>query len=173
MNDIALVRPATLADCAELAAFAAHCFTETFGHNYPADHLTEFLADSYPTDGFASSVQARDKLLLVAVRDGAITGYVEAGPLGLPVADPELGAQELKRLYLGDSERGTGLAAHLFTTVSDWARSLGAPALYLGVWTLNPRALAFYARMGMVEVGAYQFKVGGTLDDELILRLAL
>lgn len=173
MSGLALVRPATLADCEELAAFAAQCFTQTFGHNYPPDHLAEFLADSYTAEGFSSSAHAPDRLLLVAVRNGAITGYVEAGPLGLPVTKPEPGARELKRLYLGDSERGTGLAAHLFTAVADWARGDGAPALYLGVWTLNPRALTFYARMGMVEVGAYQFKVGGTLDDELILRLGL
>jgi ribosomal protein S18 acetylase RimI-like enzyme len=54
-----------------------------------------------------------------------------------------------------------------------WTKAAKAPALHLGVWAGNERALAFYRKFGFEVVGSYHFKVGKTLDDERIMRLGL
>jgi GNAT superfamily N-acetyltransferase len=91
-------------------------------------------------------------------------------PFGTP---PEERAYELKRLYLADAAKGGGVADALMHWACARAVGFGARVMYLGVWSENVRAQRFYARHGFVKCGAYQFPVGGTLDDEWIMRRTL
>ncbi|GAA3260048.1 hypothetical protein GCM10020258_22280 [Sphingomonas yabuuchiae] len=45
--------------------------------------------------------------------------------------------------------------------------------MILSVYVDNHRAKAFYARYGFVDVGRYDFPVGGTIDEDRIMRLSL
>jgi ribosomal protein S18 acetylase RimI-like enzyme len=45
--------------------------------------------------------------------------------------------------------------------------------MLLSVYIDNHRARRFYERYGFEEVGRYAFPVGGTIDDDRIMRLAL
>ena len=42
--------------------------------------------------------------------------------------------------------------------------------IWLGVWSGNDKAQAFYAKRGFAKVGEYRFRVGETLDHEFIMR---
>ncbi|MFN7147173.1 MAG: GNAT family N-acetyltransferase, partial [Myxococcota bacterium] len=42
--------------------------------------------------------------------------------------------------------------------------------VWLGVWSGNHKAQAFYAGRGFAKVGDYRFAVGAWLDEELIFR---
>jgi diamine N-acetyltransferase len=170
MNGWTIETPAP-AGAASLANFGAAQFSLTFGHNYPAKDLSDFLAQSYSAEKWARLLADPSQHWRCAkASDGTIVGYVQAAPMGLPLAH-EAGAKELCKLYVADAVKGTGLAGTLHQSVVDWARSAGAPALYLGVWSLNPRAKAFYRKVGFEAVGRYQFQVGSTLDDDIIMRL--
>ena len=62
---------------------------------------------------------------------------------------------EVKTLYVDDicvDElcRGGGVGRALFEAVRDYARTIGCYNLTLNVWALNPGALKFYERCGMV-----------------------
>jgi len=69
--------------------------------------------------------------------------------------------------------RGRGVAAALMEDAIAWARSRGAPALYLSVWENNERAQRFYRRYGFRHVGEHAFMVGRVRDRDLIWRLDL
>lgn len=172
MADWSIVTP-TPDDAAALSAFGADQFSLTFAHNYPPEDLATFLAASYAHEKWAGLLaDSTQHWRMARSADGTIAGFAQASPMGLPLAH-ETGAKELCKLYVAEAAKGTGLAGALNQTVTDWARSEGAPALYLGVWSLNPRAQAFYRKLGYEAVGRYQFQVGGTLDDEIIMRLEL
>lgn len=167
-------RRAEAADVPALARFGAASFAHTFGHNYPAAELAAYLARAYDPAKIAREVaDPACRTELVLGPDGAILGYSYAGPLDLPAANPEPGAWELKRLYLDPAVQGTGVAQRLWQTCLAAAIAARAPALYLGVWSANDRAQAFYRRLGFTEVGTYHFPVGAVIDVELILRLGL
>ncbi|RAX40277.1 GNAT family N-acetyltransferase [Rhizobium tropici] len=77
----------------------------------------------------------------------------------------------LVSVYVRKSARGTGIAADLLATVSDYARSLGITQLELAVNAKNAVAVQFYRRHGFVEVGRIP---GGVLDggrevDDIIM----
>jgi diamine N-acetyltransferase len=167
------LRRPTAADAAALAAFGAAQFVATFGFNYPKADLDAFLSTTYTTEKWASLIVDPSQFWCMAVDEsGDILGYVQAAPMGLPYHSAPK-AVELCKLYVSETAKGSGLAMALHQVVLNWARDVEAPELFLGVWAHNPRAQAFYRKLGFEAVGAYQFVVGNTLDDEVIMRLSL
>ncbi len=60
---------------------------------------------------------------------------------------------ELISMWVAPPVRGAGVAAELVAQVADWARSLGSTQLMLWVVEDNPRAIAFYRRLGFRRTG--------------------
>ena len=162
------IRRAGPGDAAALAGVGRDTFVETFAHLYPAEDLQTFLGESYTAESFAQYLDRRAHALWLAESDGCPMGYVQAGPCALPHPEVTERCGEVKRLYVRREVQGSGLGTALLTTALDW---LGAPRrrLWIGVWSHNLGAQRLYARHGFERVGAYQFPVGNTLDDEFIL----
>lgn len=76
---------------------------------------------------------------------------------------------ELRRFYVDRPAQGRGLAQRLMTEVLKEARGLGGEHLWLCVWEHNPRAQAFYARQGFVDVGQVDFMVGPDRQNDRVL----
>lgn len=166
-------RDACADDGDALSHLMRETFCETFAHLYRAADLEAFLAASYtPAQQYAEIIDP-DVETRLAVRDGALVGYAQIGPFKLPFDAGPAHALEVYRLYVREDVKGKGVAAALM----DWAmarmRERAAADAFLGVWSQNERAKTFYARYGFERVGAYQFPVGETLDDEYIMRARL
>ncbi len=162
------IRRAGPADAHALAEVGRDTFVETFGHLYPPEDLAAFLGSSYAAAALASALKAPDCALWLAEDGGEAIGYAQAGPCTLPHPGVTGACGELKRLYVRKQAQGCGLGSALLARALDW---LAAPRrrLWIGVWSQNHGAQRLYARHGFERVGAYQFPVGNTLDDEFIL----
>jgi len=55
------------------------------------------------------------------------------------------------------------LAVHTAT------RALHGRNLWLGVWERNPRAIAFYKKVGFVDRGSHEFLVGSDRQTDRVL----
>lgn len=160
------------ADAAAMTEVVNGTFSETFAHLYSIGNLTRFLGERTP------AVHARELAdAAFAVRfaeyDGVIIGFAKLGPPALPFPPTGRPASELRQLYVYRDHHGGGVAPMLMQWATDTARQRGAAELYLSVFTGNPRARAFYARYGFVEVGPYYYMVGEHADEDIILRLDL
>lgn len=168
------IRAATRTDARQMASFAAQRFIDTFGFNYDPNDLAEFVAQKYNEVVFANYIEnpAIQNLLAIS-ENGAIIGYSQTGPMGLPLENSIPNSLELYRFYIADEAKGSGLAMRLFESLMAFVKSKNAPVLYLGVWSQNHRALAFYHKLGFEIVGKYLYQVGNTFDDERIMRLKI
>ncbi len=173
MNEALHIRTAIDTDAPALAAFGAKTFLETFGHLYPPEDKEFFMAARYSLERTLQDIRDPVRAMTVVYQGDDLVAFLDCGPLTLPVEAPEPDALELYRLYLDETQKGTGLAHRLMDLAIQWAREKQAPALYLGVWSQNERAKRLYTKYGFEIVGAYHFKVGNTLDDERIMRLSL
>lgn len=164
------VRRAAVEDAAELAQLAESTFTESFGHLYPAEDLAGYVAKTYDSTVCRELLSdPRMACWLLGNEGQAAVGYALAGYCKLPVEDLEPTAGELRQLYVRATHQQRGLGAALFETALAWLEQRYAP-LYIGVWSKNFGAQRFYARYGFVKVAEYGFRVGKTVDRELILR---
>ena len=98
---------------------------------------------------------------LAAVQDDLVVGFVTVGESR---DSDRPGETELSWIYFDPAAHGSGFAAELVFA------ALGNRPAYVWVAERNPRARAFYAKLGFVEDGVR--RETGTLFDEPELRLA-
>ncbi len=165
-------RDAAPGDGEKLAAMARAAFTDTFGHLYPAADLSAFLDEAFGPEGLPAQIGDPDFTIRLAAEDDAIIGFAKIGPVGFPGDWPE-DAIELYQLYVASSHLGAGVGPVLMDWAITTARARGASELILSVYVDNHRAKAFYTRYGFVDIGRYDFPVGGTIDEDRIMRLSL
>lgn len=167
------LRTPSAADAAALAAMADESFVETFGSLYDPADLRQFLEERGGAQGFAARIADPAETIRYVAEEGRPVAFIALGPLKLPVDRPEAGAVELQQLYVLKPWQGSGIAHRLMAFAIAHAKSRGAPAIYLSVFSENVRAQRFYARYGFCEVGRYGFRVGKQIDDDRIWRLGL
>lgn len=166
------IRRAAVEDAPVLANLGAETFVEAFGHLYPPEDLTDFLARSQSTAAYHKILAdpAVGVWLAVPPEEPPI-GFLVAGPCKLPVRDCPPAAGEIRQLYLRSSAQRQQLGTRLLRIGLDWLASQNRRPVYVGVWSQNDGAQRLYARFGFVKIDEYDFPVGRQLDREFILEL--
>jgi len=167
------IRPGTVADAAVLAEFAATSFREAFGDDNQPEDLALHLARSYGLRQQAAELTDPAIVTLLAEDAGRLAGYAQVRPGAPPPCVPAVGSLELWRFYVGRPWHGRGVAQALMARVVAVARVRGARTLWLGVWERNPRAQAFYRKVGFEQVGGQTFMVGTDRQTDHVMALPL
>lgn len=106
-------------------------------------------------------VNETDHVALVAVKDNEIVGAF----LGAVV--PYFFSRQLRvsdiTLYVLPEHRGSSAAYRLDQAAEAWGESKGAVRNYRGITTNNPKADAFYKKMGYDCIGGFYRKEGRSL----------
>jgi diamine N-acetyltransferase len=167
------IRRAEASDAAALTAFARFTFVETYsGLNSPADtdqHLDEF----YHEDRQRQELIDPGMHTLLAYVQAELAGFAQLEQVPVPECVDAECAVGLKRYYVKSSWHGKGIAGPLLSAVVDAARAMGASHLWLTVWNRNPRAIAYYSKVGFRRVGSNTFMVGADPQDDSIMSLEL
>jgi diamine N-acetyltransferase len=164
-----IIRIATPADAATLAAISLKTFVDTFApHNTAAD------MDAYTSVAFGEEKQRRELetagvVTLLGEEDGETIASAQLRHTpGAPHGDVEIA-----RFYVDGPHHGRGIAQVLMDAVEQNARALGAGKLWLGVWEQNLRAIAFYRKRGFSQCGAQPFLLGTDLQTDWVMNRTL
>lgn len=76
---------------------------------------------------------------------------------------------ELERIYLKKEYHGKGLATAMMSFIENIAKNKGCQFLWLGVWSLNPKAIRFYEKCGFSRFGSHIFQIGDDAQRDLLL----
>jgi ribosomal protein S18 acetylase RimI-like enzyme len=76
---------------------------------------------------------------------------------------------ELVRFYVDDAWQGQGLAHVLMDHVLAAAAARDAQTVWLSVWQVNARAVAFYRRRGFQIIGVQTFHVGDDPQTDWVM----
>ena len=167
------IRRGSVADAPALAEFAARTFVETFGSQNNPDDLQLHLASAYGVAQQTAELRDPHGTTLLATDGDVLTGYAQIRRGERPSCVPHADAVEVRRFYVDTPAHGTGLAARLMTEAYAAARELGGRHLWLGVWERNTRGIAFYRKMGFVDVGSHDFLVGNDRQTDRVLIRSL
>lgn len=174
MSGDVILRPATTADVAALAALGRDSFVAKFGHLYRARDLNAFLEQTHAPDAVAGELADPERRYCLAETDGALVGYCKlAIPSSLAEHDSALRPVEIKQLYTAPGMTGKGIGARLMDWAMAQARGHGADAVQLSVWSGNDDAQRFYARYGFIKIADIFFPVGEQIDEEFLFSLRL
>ena len=163
------IRRAVPADAAALAEFAARTFSEAFGaENSPSD-MADHLDRSYGVEHQTRELLSPDYVTLLAEADGGLAAFAQVRRGDSPPCVTSELPVELLRFYVDKRWHGRGLAHRLMEEVRRAVRTLGGREVWLGVWELNPRAIAFYAKCGFRDVGTKDFYVGPDRQTDRVM----
>ncbi len=168
------IRRGESADAAALAAFGAHTFLDTFGAANDPAHIDAYIDEAFGVAQQAAELADPATTILLATIDGTLVAYAQLRRGAAPDCVAHADTIELQRFYLDRVAHGSGIASTLMQAVRSTAATLGARTIWLGVWERNPRAIAFYAKSGYVDVGSKTFDVGPDrqVDRVMIASLA-
>ncbi|PVX85018.1 GNAT family N-acetyltransferase [Paraburkholderia unamae] len=169
-----IIRTATLVDAYQLAELKRDTFRETFlsdgyGIDYSPSDLARYESENYSPETVMDQLRDhRNRTWVVESDDGALAGYAQVGPCKLPHPEVTEGSAEIYQIYIRRSAQGTGVGRALFGAALEYLALERPGPVWLGVWSGNTRAIAFYEKAGFRRVGTYDFKVGEAIDLEFI-----
>lgn len=170
---VVTIRRAAIDDAAIVAALAASTFEETFGADNRPEDMAAHLATAYGVAKQTAEIENPAYVTLLAFADGALAAFAQVRRQNPPPCVTGAQPIEIHRFYVDKRWHGRGLARPLIDACLDAARSFDARTLWLSVWERNPRAQAFYAKVGFTRVGEADFWVGPDRQTDYILVRAL
>jgi GNAT superfamily N-acetyltransferase len=167
------VRRGMPADAGALSVFAVATFTDTYGrHNRPED-LQRHLDASFGLRQQFGELSDPAVTTLLAHVDGQLAAYAQVRNVPAPACVSGAAPIELHRLYVDRTWHGRGVGQHLLAQARVAALALGGVTLWLKVWEKNARAIAFYAKAGLANVGIADFFVGTDRQTDCVLTMDL
>ena len=167
------IRPALASEAPALAELAGRLFRTTYAEQIPLRDMEAYIATAFTAQAQAAEIGEPGATVLVAADGSCLMAYAQlrTSPPPLARADPE--AMEIARFYLDPRLHGTGIASTLMEACLDWARGRGQRNVWLQVWEVNRRALAFYVKEGFTDMGQTTFQVGNILYRDRVLTRTL
>lgn len=168
------IRAAGPDDAAAVAALARETFIDTYSEfNTPQDMALHVMRN------FGSDIQRREIeddaiSTVVALHDGRLLGYAQgqfsSTPRGVATLQPAPSRPwEIRRFYVHRDAHGRGIAQQLMRGVLQQASARGADAVWLGVWSRNSRAQAFYRKSGFEVIGETTFTLGSDPQLDFVM----
>lgn len=166
-------RRGTAQDAARLFEFARRLFDETFGPTNDRADMDAYMARAFTPEMQERELTDADRICLLGESDGTLAAYalLRVGSHEPCVTGPA--PIEIERFYVDFPWHGTGAAQHMMETVQNEARALGAKTIWLGVWEHNPRAIAFYTKLGFTDVGSHDFLLGSDLQTDRVMSMSI
>jgi GNAT superfamily N-acetyltransferase len=164
------VRRATLNDAATLAEVGARLFAQSFAAQNTAENMRAYLASAFGEEKQRRELSDPANIIWLAeTKDARAIGYAHVR-LGshtkvFVIESPA----EVCRVYADQQWHGKGVGARLLTACVDTATEWGASQIWLGVWKVNPRAVAFYQKHGFQIVGEHTFQLGGDPQHDWVM----
>jgi diamine N-acetyltransferase len=80
---------------------------------------------------------------------------------------------EIERIYIKNEFQKHGLGKYLLNKAMEIAMECNKKKIWLGVWEKNENAIAFYKKMGFVQIGAHSFYMGDEEQIDFIMTKTL
>lgn len=159
-------------DAPRLSAFAAGIFRETYRATAAPVDLEAYIAEHFRPDLQAMEIDHQDQRALLAEIGGELVGYaqLQRGPSPACVQSLTDGsdlAVEIRRFYVAPRWHGQGVAQQLMAACLD-TQERDLP-VWLGVFTYNARAIAFYTKCGFRIAGQTTFYMGDTPERDHVM----
>ncbi|WP_421871159.1 GNAT family N-acetyltransferase [Marinoscillum sp.] len=157
----------------ELHQFARDNFVLTYGHMNTEENMRHYLANSFSLEAFVQEFNHPESSFWVVMNVGKVVGYYKAN-LGAAQTESDYpNSIEIERIYVTSELKGRGIGRMMIQHAMAQAKNLELKEIWLGVWEKNPKAIAFYKKMGFIEISTHVFQLGDDAQTDIIMTLTL
>jgi ribosomal protein S18 acetylase RimI-like enzyme len=160
-------RAPELADVDSLAQVHVTCWREAYAGIVDAEYLATLSVETRAAN-WRKSLHDPEVFCCMAVDGDVVAGFISSGPARAAVSQQVDG--EIYAIYLLQNYHQQGIGKHFFDlAIGDW-KSRGGQGLGLLVLDDNIRAVRFYERQGMRDIGRVECEIG---ERKLMERLCV
>ncbi len=159
------IRRVEKSDIEALSQISRETFYETFAKDNTPEDMLMYLEEAM-TENVLEKELIESEFWFLCFRDHPV-GYMK---LEINSNMDGESALEVSRLYVLKKFVGTGGGTELMSFALQRSREVSAAWLWLAVWELNTKAIAFYTKWGFEKFGQKKFKLGTDLQTDVTMK---
>ena len=174
-------KKAQLSDVYQLAQIACTTFSETYAKQNDIHSFYDYVEKAFSIEQLEKELNTEGVVFYFFENEGDTIGYFKLNNNLSPASADrpqfdfdfspfaETPMSELERIYLKAEYHGKGLAATMMDFIESIAQQHGCEYLWLGVWTLNPKAIRYYEKCGFSRFGTHIFQIGDDAQKDWLM----
>lgn len=159
----------TLEDSRDLQEISYDTFEETFGSQNSPENMSAYLEKAFNIKQVEKELSNPLSYFFFVYFHDEIAGYLKVNTGDAQSENMDDDAMEIERIYIKSKFQKRGLGKYLFNKAMDIAREKNKKKIWLGVWEKNERAIAFYEKLGFVQIGSHSFFMGDEEQTDYIM----
>jgi len=162
-----------LPDALSMSRLAEATFREAFAAVNTAENMEQHCRASYGEAIQAAEIAHPMMATLLAEHGPQLVGYAQLRWGSAPACVTGNAPGEINRIYVAGEWHGKGVAQALMDACLGELRARGSDVAWLGVWEHNPKALAFYRKLGFTERGEHVFALGNDPQRDVVMARSI
>lgn len=159
------IRKCTLSDTRELQEISIATFSETFKDQNSPENLNAYLEKAFNLKRLENELSNPFSEFFFVYYYHEVAGYLKLNTNDAQSEKMGDESLEIERIYIKSKFQKHGFGKYLLNKAIEIALELNKKKIWLGVWEKNENAIAFYKKMGFVQIGTHSFYMG---DEEQI-----
>lgn len=167
------IKKCTLEDLHKLQEISYETFDETFKHQNSPENMNAYLEKALNLKQLEKELANLSSQFYFMYFNNEVAGYVKVNTNDAQSEEMGDESLEIERIYIKSTFQKHGLGKHLLNRAIEIAIEHNKKKIWLGVWEKNENAIAFYKKMGFVQVGAHSFYMGDEEQIDFIMTKTL
>lgn len=168
-------------DLYQLVEIACTTFIETYADKNDPTEFYPYVELTFAPEQLQNELNTEGSIFYFVEQDNHIIGYFKINTNKSPAHTDRphfyfdfspfetINTTELERIYLKKEYQGKGFAAEMMSFIEDCARQKNSQYLWLGVWTMNPKAIRYYEKCGFITFGEHIFQIGQDAQKDYLM----
>ncbi|MBG9377085.1 GNAT family N-acetyltransferase [Panacibacter sp. DH6] len=154
-----------------LRQLSVDTFTDTYARYNTQEDMFLYINKHFSAEQLLTEIKEACNFFFGAFsNDGQMVGYVKLRTSEKPAELATLKHIELERIYVSKAYHGKGLGSVIMQHCLAFALQQHYEVLWLGVWTKNEKAMAFYKKWGFEIFGKHTFMLGKDAQVDWLMK---
>jgi diamine N-acetyltransferase len=163
----------TREDIPTLQEISYETFNDTFKEQNTPENMSAYLEKAFNLMQLEKELSNPYSEFFFVFFNNELAGYLKVNINDAQSEAMGNEALEVERVYIKSNFQKHGLGKYLLNKAIELAKVHNKSKIWLGVWEKNENAIAFYKKMGFVEIGAHSFYMGDEEQIDIIMTLAI
>ena len=168
-------------DLYQLVEIACTTFIETYADKNDPTEFYAYVEQTLAPEQLQKEMNTEGAFFYFIEQDNHVIGYFKINTNKSPLHTDRphfysdfspfesIEMTELERIYLKKDFQGKGFASRMMSFIEDCARQKNSQFIWLGVWTLNTKAIRYYEKCGFCTFGEHIFQIGNDAQKDYLM----
>ncbi|NTU27176.1 GNAT family N-acetyltransferase [Bacillus tequilensis] len=160
-------------DAKILQEISVETFNDTFKDQNSPGNMKVYLESAFNSNQLEKELSNMYSQFFLVYFHHDIAGYLKINTNDAQSEKMGDDSLEIERIYVKSHFQKHGLGKYLLNKAIEIAMERKKKKIWLGVWEKNENAIAFYKKMGFVQISAHSFYMGEEEQTDFIMAKIL